>query len=367
MSDRRSYRALIAGVMCVLALSCILFAGLAPFGHPRNDIAWLADQAGVRFGKHGTILSEGQLVSAGDGACSIEMLLRPSRSNADGTIFAFYDASGAKGLSVHQSMTHLRVEPVRETSARIYFDNVFRAGKLVFVTIVSGSGGLGLFVDGTLAWRATIRSESQVCSGNFVIGDSPKDSNNWDGEFRGLAIYWRELNSQQAMADYRSWAESGRPAERVVGKPEALYLFDERAGRTVHDLGSSSINLTIPDHYTIARPTMLETPWSAFEATWGYVQDVLINIGGFLPFGFTLAALLGSNRWRSIMIVVVIGFVVSLAIETLQASLPTRNSDFTDVVMNTLGTYLGAMMYSRWLPGRLRIFDWMKSHPEKLA
>jgi glycopeptide antibiotics resistance protein len=79
------------------------------------------------------------------------------------------------------------------------------------------------------------------------------------------------------------------------------------------------------------------------------VEDVLINVGGFIPFGVTLSALL-TARWRSrraSTVTVLIGFFVSLAIETLQSRLPTRNSDFTDVLTNAIGTGMGVAIYNR--------------------
>src|ERR1700722_12107109 len=144
-------------MMCAIALGVILFAGLAPFGHPPNNVAWLADQHGVRLGKHGTILSTGQLPGSANGVCSIELWVRPSRSNAEGTLLAFYAPNGSLGLSVHQSLTDLRLDDGASPVAfakKLFIEKVFRAGQLVLLAIVSGPRGTAVFLDGALVRQA---------------------------------------------------------------------------------------------------------------------------------------------------------------------------------------------------------------------
>ena len=343
-----------AGIFCALALCSILIAGLWPFGHPRNDVTWLANQNGVRLGKRATILSSRPLPDGNVGLCTLEMWLRPRVSRGSGTLLAFYGPSGTVGLSLHQSLTDLRLDRVlgRGRTAKIYVDNAFHAERLVFLTVVSQQSGTAAYLDGAPVRQVSGFSSSlHDCTGNFVVGDSPKTNNTWEGDLSGLAIYRHAFTPEQAMLNYWSWRNTGQPADNVSGKPVALYLFDENGGKRIRDHGFSGVRLSIPERYMIAQPTVLESPWRAFEPTWDYVQDIGINIGGFVPFGFTLSAFLLSNGQvrRVGALSVLFGFFVSLTIEALQAYLPTRDSDLTDVVTNTFGTWLGVMLHRAWI------------------
>ena len=91
----------------------------------------------------------------------------------------------------------------------------------------------------------------------------------------------------------------------------------------------------------------LEPPWKEYQPTWSYWKSNLINIAGFIPFGFFFCAYWSSIRpiRRAGLVTIVLGTTVSLTIEILQAYLPTRNSGVTDLFTNTLGTAIGVMLY----------------------
>src|SRR6266849_104400 len=216
MFGRERHEERAPGVLCGLVLCCILIAGLWPFGHPKNEVTWLANQNVIRLGKRGTILSAGSLASRKVGSCSVEMWLRPSLSQASSTLLSFYGPSGIVGLSLHQSLTDLRLdgEASRGRPAKMYIGDVFYAGKLVFLTVVSGPHGTVVYLDGALARQTSaFHSSPHACAGSFVVGDSPKENDTWQGELGGLAIYRHDFTDEQVMLNYQSWRNTGGPAE----------------------------------------------------------------------------------------------------------------------------------------------------------
>ncbi len=86
------------------------------------------------------------------------------------------------------------------------------------------------------------------------------------------------------------------------------------------------------------------------------IKDIIINLLGFIPFGFVLSATLsklgGMFRKYGIFLAVGVCFAVSLVIEVTQAWIPSRNSDLLDLVFNTSGGWIGAVIYAT-ISGRI--------------
>lgn len=351
------------GGVCVCLVLGMLVAGLWPFHQPRNDVMWITNNNGLIFGHHGTVLSTNAFnLSNGETRQSFSLELRLKAATDDGgTVLAFYSSDNLEKFSVRQDGSDLVLDSERRDAQHrtinsgFSIDNVFRAETPAFFTISSGSSGTEVYLDGllikTVPWFRVISAD---LDGQLVVGTSPVKNDNWSGQLSGLAIYRRELTAAEVFQQYRAWETKGLPEGSKNDYGVALYLFDEHSGNLVHDHGSSRIDLYIPEKYTILHEKFLEPAWKEFNLRSSYWKSALINIGGFVPFGFFGCAYISITRARNraALATVVLGTIVSLTIEVLQAYLPTRDSGTTDLITNTLGTGLGVMFY-RWKPSML--------------
>lgn len=345
------------GTLCTCVLGIILVAGLWPFHVPKNDVTWLDKGDGLSFGHHGSILSSHafQTNSNGNTSGSIELWLVPNQVRGEHTILSF-DGSAHPGIpfSVHQKsdglVVHQHNEDSRGTSRTAWLpvDGVLREKRAVFVTIALGSHETLVYVDGVLVKSSSILGAStKNLTGRLVVANSPSGSDSWPGQILGLAIYDRQLTPAQVAQHDENWTKKRRPVLAQDEGQVALYLFNERAGDIVHNQLDTLTDLTIPKRYFVLHSAFLAPPWREYHANWNYWKDFGINIAGFIPMGFCVVAYLSSMRVteRTAATTIVLGFVTSLTIETLQAFLPTRDSGMTDLITNTLGTAIGVMLY----------------------
>ena len=96
-----------------------------------------------------------------------------------------------------------------------------------------------------------------------------------------------------------------------------------------------------------------------FELFWSYKkwfagdtdlgQEIMANIAMFIPFGFLLSAILSPARLSSkvrTIVVIVLALVFSLLIETLQLFMMRGLFERDDLISNSCGAVIGAMLYS---------------------
>jgi glycopeptide antibiotics resistance protein len=114
----------------------------------------------------------------------------------------------------------------------------------------------------------------------------------------------------------------------------------------MHNAVATGPDLEIPKRFTVLHKTMLRSVFEEFDPSWNYLDDLLRNIAGFMPVGFIFGAyfLLARSRFHAILYATLAGGALSFVVEVLQAYIPPRGSGVTDIITNTLGSALGAVL-----------------------
>jgi len=350
-----------------VVLGIVLTLGLWPFHAPHNDVAWLRDQNGLRFGPSGSVMSSAAFHTdvGGNGEMSLEIWFRPRRIWDSGTFVSICEYRNLSSLSLRQSQTTLflrtNAPSIRSPgrTAVLSLEEAFTyANHPVFLSIAAGGQETNVYINGALV-KASSRFplSAENLTGRLILGDSPGQSDSWAGEIRGLAIYYRKLTGAEVLAHYATWVKAGHPAISGNQRNIALYLFGEHEGNVVRDAAGSGVNLYIPKTYQVVGKIALEPFWSEFEMTRSYWAAAFKNIVGFIPLGFSFYACLKMllPEKRVGFLTVALGTAVSLVIEILQAFLPTRDSGTTDIITNTLGTWVGVALYRISAPVMFRL------------
>ncbi len=351
---------------CASVLVVILLAGLWPFHAARNDVSWASEGNGILFGKRGSIASAdsfGARPSRAGSSCSLEIWLEPNRVDSGGTVLAFYlPAIRVTPFRLRQFVSGLELQrrsvDQSASNARIFVEGVFSHRQPIFLTVSSGEEGTAIYVDGALVKKSpSFRILPEDLTGQLIMGNAPSTSNNWSGHLMRLAIFDRELTASEVSQHFE--ARTNIEYLRLTKSEGAVasYLFNEGGGNIIHNQVGSAPNLLVPGRYFVIHQQFLELPWSEFHSRWSYWLDVVVNIVGFVPLGFFFRAYLSAvcRIKRATWATIGFGFAVSLTIEVLQGFLPTRDSSMTDLLTNTLGTALGALvctwsMKQDWLP-----------------
>lgn len=351
----------VLGTACAAVLAIILTLGLWPFHAPRNNVKWLKQANGLLFKKYGTAFSlfgipPSQAPDSSSRTIEVWLRAEPWQS---GSFLSFYNPETSLAVSMRESLTDFELIAYNPRShqlnkAHFYADDVFDRSERTFIAVTVGKAGIKIYVNGSMAAQGRSLSIERAFEGRLIAGDAPFHTDTWRGEIRGIAIYDAELPETRIVRHYQIWKDRRRPNKLDLDHISHLYLMDERGGNTIHDKVKPVIELVIPTHYTVIGKLSLEPIWNEFEFSANFARSALKNIIGFVPLGICCYLFVLICEWkRPILKVILVGFSVSLTIEVLQILLPTRDSGMTDLITNTLGTWVG-IRACQWIgPSRL--------------
>ena len=359
----------------------ILIIGLWPFGYPiPNRVTLLSDVPGIQFtgskgrfklNAGGVVYTPGPLTiyrkkhsAPGSMTLMFKAEAASEFTNGVGTIVALCDEENRLKLLFGQWRTHLIIRTFyfatdrRGPYTEIGVRDVLTPGKPRSITVTSTSNGTKIYVEGELVRSVAhvrLLPEAVDFSGyRIYLGNEPDVSAPWKGELYALGLYDCALTADEVFKNYRSWTHkppsNANPGDDAVVK----YTFANAKGVKVPNILNAGNFLLIPERFDLKQRPL--------ERSIGYkinVEDVVINILGFIPFGF-LGVLWLRRRWRGpivrvVVLVVLAGFAVSFGIEQAQAYLPTRNSSLLDLITNVVGTTFGVI--AACLAGRYKFFS----------
>jgi len=339
----------------MVAVAAVLVATLWPLNpRPRNGVTWLQQRNGLKFEKAGMVLGSAPLKIPDDAqSFTLELLVQPNTIVSSHAILSFCSVSCSRQFQIQQwqhalLLTHDPRHTEQVGRLNLFVGHVFRPGELAFISITDGPSGTKVYVNGELVQSSpNFKISREDLSGEFMIGSSPVAYHPWSGELLGIAVYATELDRRDLLRHYQFWTDSNRQRFPPDLRPAvALYTFREGRGAQVQSEVAFGPTLRIPPSFSVPHKPLLQAPVEEFKRTRSYLWDMVSNVAGFIPLGVIVCSYLSWTRTRPMAVLTATAFcgVLSFAIEVMQFFIPTRGSGITDIVTNTLGAAVGALL-----------------------
>ena len=330
----------------------LLLAGLWPLDFfPKNNVRWLPDQEALRFGRYGIASSPKPVAVPGEtldfrNPIFFGLKIRPlgEPGNSITRILSICDDHFRELFFVGQWKSHMiiKLANVQGSPTGSYWetgvDNLFRKNEPLTLEIRSDNSGMSIVADGKLVLSQTGYSLSRLSGlrtqALLLLGNSPTGESPWKGDLLDLSIHQDTGRTQTPNSNVMTFAQSGKESGALL-----------RTG------GKPPLEFFIPSTYRPIKKAVLFPPWKETFFNRSFWKDVMVNIFGFIPFGFFFYAwrkeTATEKDFSSGLFVVLLGAGVSLAIELLQVFLPTRDSSLTDLINNIVGTCIGIWLFRK--------------------
>ena len=361
-------------LILIILLLGILFYGLRPKNFNfENGVTWLKDGPGVRFNNDGLAFARSFLKQSDNDAIfengfSIELSFKPTgnTSGGFGFVLSIHDGSDRNQLVVGQWRSYIIVMngddyDHKRKIPRISVDTALQKDKPIFLTITTGKQGTRIYIDGKLA-KSNSKLKLILPSGynsRLMVGNSVYGNNSWKGEIFGLALYSYSVNDDEAASHFDRNSTVKNFTFAKAYQPALLYTFEEGKGTQVPDQSGNGAHLEIPKKMQVLQKRFLSVPWHNLNLNRSLYADLIVNLIGFIPLGLVLSVTLSLYKGqfdKSVMVFsILLCFLLSMGIEIGQAWIPSRSSNLHDLVLNTVGGWIGALLGAKIKGlGRLR-------------
>lgn len=359
-------------LICLAAMLLgIFFFGLRPRDfYLFNNVTWISNQNGIHFSKYGIAYTDPCFSSdrsssrLADSGLSVEIALKSDAVKDERFKFllVLHNGDDSKQFLIGQWRSSIILMNGDDYNGKQGIKKIGMRRALLplktrFVAITSiEEEGTKVYIDGQLAAKKGdlfLKIPDGGEETRLVVGNSAYGKHSWEGNIYGLAIYQHRLTAEDVEYHFKRWSKERNFRFAKEDEPKLLYIFDEKTGETAFDQSGGNHHIKIPSIMKMLKREMLVLPWQDVELNRSLINDIIINILGFIPLGFLLNILFinmgGFIKEHAFLFTVSHCFVISLIIEIAQSWMPSRSSSMLDLMLNTLGAVLGAMCYLFYL------------------
>jgi VanZ family protein len=331
----------------------------------KNNVKWARDADGVIFDA-GQIMSTAPSKSllnkilSGKGL-SIELWVSSQIDNQSGParIITYSADMLERNFTVGQEKNGLvvRLRTMYTDDNGLYphveVPGVFTSKEIQHIVITYDFKGLSIFINGTLQLRepAPVGGlDNWDPSYHLVFGNEATGNRPWIGRIFYAAIYNRPITESEISQHYKNdrWFHKNKNQDNLSKDTGivARYFFNEGKGDRVQDSSGNSnpIDLAIPAVIQSKNRSYLSPTFKFSARDLEFYKDIFLNVFAFIPLGFFFHAFLRMRFGISMKVsavVLILGGVFTICIESMQYFSATRDSSMLDVINNLMGVFLG--------------------------
>lgn len=354
--------------LLAVVVFCILYAGLTPLAErDRNDVYRLSQPNALVFPGNGvaTYLPNDVIVDelgSGSGfVLELEFTPAALKTNAFYILLSFYGEDSDSQLVVGQWQHQLTVMngddyDYSERRPRAIADLRRVTGERYRLKVVSSKSRTQLYLNDVLVGSQNNEFTLPQNLSLINIGNDVRLKQPWKGVLYSASLM-KEAVLEQTLLE-RTVLEGHKLNGGKLSEAGGQHLDGLNKPRQLVDFASPAF--ATPDTLDLAAPQLFTEASNTAQWRFAYWRDVILNLLGFIPLGIILTLLvtryadLGLIRAahigtaQSIVIIALVslisGFSLSFFIEYQQAWLMHRHSSWLDLVLNSAGSVVGAVI-----------------------